>query len=498
MVAKSVKSVYTRYGHFLWLAICVFVFVTVCSTSSFLYPMNTWCDANCFFTVGKAMANGKILYKDIYEQKGLYLYVLYAIAYGISQQSFIGAYLLELAFGFAFACAVYRLLILYIRKDAALVLTPVLLFLSYTPQSFSQGGSAEEFVQPLMAWALWFLLSGVKKRNASMLLRHYALAGVFAAFAFWIKFTMCGFFFAFILVAFLFELRNKNVRRAFTGAGVFAGGMVGASLPALIYFAANGALGDMFTAYIYNNIFLYANRTAGAGASVWGKLWGILRSYLLSFGFGWQFYTAILPGFVYFAISKRVSGKEKAALFALYGGTVIFTFAGGVGYRYYGQPVCIFAFTGGVALCRLMGDNTRVVKRDVFACGAAAILAVTVALSLHLCPNVSAMGRDKNDLVQYKFARIINETPNATSLDYLSLDTGVYTAAGIVPTCKYFCGLNIPLDDIAQTQNRWVAEGKTDYIVAYNVIPERWEEKYELLTMKDGYRLYGLKERKRK
>ena len=172
------------------------------------------------------MANGKILYKDIYEQKGLYLYVLYAIAYGISQQSFIGAYLLELAFGFAFACAVYRLLILYIRKDAALVLTPVLLFLSYTPQSFSQGGSAEEFVQPLMAWALWFLLSGVKKRNASMLLRHYALAGVFAAFAFWIKFTMCGFFFAFILVAFLFELRNKNVRRAFTGAGVFAGGMV--------------------------------------------------------------------------------------------------------------------------------------------------------------------------------------------------------------------------------------------------------------------------------
>ena len=168
MVAKSVKSVYTRYGHFLWLAICVFVFVTVCSTSSFLYPMNTWCDANCFFTVGKAMANGKILYKDIYEQKGLYLYVLYAIAYGISQQSFIGAYLLELAFGFAFACAVYRLLILYIRKDAALVLTPVLLFLSYTPQSFSQGGSAEEFVQPLMAWALWFLLSGVKKRNASM------------------------------------------------------------------------------------------------------------------------------------------------------------------------------------------------------------------------------------------------------------------------------------------------------------------------------------------
>ena len=101
-------------------------------------------------------------------------------------------------------------------------------------------------------------------------------------------------------------------------------------------------------------------------------------------------------------------------------------------------------------------------------------------------------------MVQYKFARIINETPNATSLDYLSLDTGVYTAAGIVPTCKYFCGLNIPLDDIAQTQNRWVAEGKTDYVVAYNVIPERWEEKYELLMVKDGYRLYGLKERKRK
>ena len=58
--------------------------VTICSKSSPIYPLNDWDDPNCFFTVGKAMANGKILYKDIFEQKGPLLYMLHMLAYQIS------------------------------------------------------------------------------------------------------------------------------------------------------------------------------------------------------------------------------------------------------------------------------------------------------------------------------------------------------------------------------------------------------------------------------
>ncbi len=39
-----------------------------CSASSPRYAINPWVDANAFFTVGKAMANGIIPYKDIFEE----------------------------------------------------------------------------------------------------------------------------------------------------------------------------------------------------------------------------------------------------------------------------------------------------------------------------------------------------------------------------------------------------------------------------------------------
>ena len=49
------------------------VLLFVGTANSPLFPYNVWDDANCFFTVGKSMFVGKVLYRDIFEQKGIYL-----------------------------------------------------------------------------------------------------------------------------------------------------------------------------------------------------------------------------------------------------------------------------------------------------------------------------------------------------------------------------------------------------------------------------------------
>ena len=67
----------------------------LCTQSSPLYPTNTWADANCLLTVGRVMRAGGVLYRDIYEQKGLTLYLLHALAACISDSSFFGVFLLE-------------------------------------------------------------------------------------------------------------------------------------------------------------------------------------------------------------------------------------------------------------------------------------------------------------------------------------------------------------------------------------------------------------------
>ena len=76
--------------------------ISLMSKSSFLYPLNDWVDSNCFFTVGKALLSGKVLYRDIFEQKGPLIYFLHALAARISYRSFLGMYFFEI-----FACFIF-------------------------------------------------------------------------------------------------------------------------------------------------------------------------------------------------------------------------------------------------------------------------------------------------------------------------------------------------------------------------------------------------------
>ena len=139
---------------FLYCLLAAFVVLTICTKSSFLYPFNDWVDANCFFTVGKSMAEGKVLYRDIYEQKGILLYVLHALAYRISADTFFGVYLLEVLAGALFLFFAYKTVRLYARRGILFWL-PWLGALIYTSNSFCHGDSAEELCMPiLMAIAL--------------------------------------------------------------------------------------------------------------------------------------------------------------------------------------------------------------------------------------------------------------------------------------------------------------------------------------------------------
>ena len=496
MTKTRIKEFILRYKHILCILLAVFVFVTICSQSSFIYPFNTWVDPNCFFTVARAMANGKVLYVDIYEQKGLYLYAFHIFAYGISHNSFIGVYLLQLFMGFIYGLAVYKMLRLYVSEKFALLLIPVLIMATYVPFSYERGDSAEEFAMPMIAMSLLWLMRYSKGQKIGLC--NYFAVGAFAAIIFWIKYTMLGFFFAFILLAFIFEIRDKRVKRAFLGVGLFVLGMFAASIPALVYFISHKALNKMFEAYIYNNIFLYSNVNAGQASNFIVKIGYILRSYVFSIGQGWSFYIPIIAGFIYFAASKKISRREKIMLFVTYGVTVFVIYIGGVGYRYYGQPICVYAFTGGAALYakrrKLVYAKTLDAK-PAFLHIASILMIMSVMTAVPLNSSTDLMFKKKDELVQYRFAKIINETQDATLLNYGCLDFGVYTAANIIPSCKYFCGLNIPLDDIKNTQDEWVKEGKVDYIVCYDVELPDGQEKYELIDQVDIYKLYALKER---
>ena len=51
--------------------------------------------------------------------------------------------------------------------------------------------------------------------------------------------------------------------------------------------------------------------------------------------------------------------------------------------------------------------------------------------------------KSKDDVAQYRIAQTINKTPDAKVLTYDVMDSGFFTAAGVLPQNRFFCYLNI-------------------------------------------------------
>ena len=241
------------------------VLLFLCSQCSPLYPTNIWGDANCLMTVGRVMRSGGVIYRDIYEQKGPTLYLIHAIAAAVSDTSFFGVFLMEIlslgaALYFAFRILRGRLCIPGSLACAALLGAGMLVC-----TAFVKGDSAEEFCLPYLMGALCLVLEQMREDGT---LRPWALfaCGLAAGMIATIKYSVLGLFVGLCAAEGIAALRCGGLRRAFTSAGVFLAGMLTPILLWTAYFAAHGALGDFYTAYIYNNIMLYeAEGEASAG-----------------------------------------------------------------------------------------------------------------------------------------------------------------------------------------------------------------------------------------
>ena len=84
-----------KRGLLLWGFLCAAAILLFTTRSSVFFVCNNWDDANSYFTMGKGMMNGLVIYRDLYDQKGPYLYLLYGIAYLISHKSFLGVFIFE-------------------------------------------------------------------------------------------------------------------------------------------------------------------------------------------------------------------------------------------------------------------------------------------------------------------------------------------------------------------------------------------------------------------
>ena len=481
---EKIKEFSKKYYPYFILVLAVFLCVTFASECSFLYRTNEWDDVHCFYTVSAALRDGKVIYRDIYEQKGPYLYFIHAFAIMLSPGHYYGAYILELIYGFIFAWAIYRIIGLFIEnKKVTLIGTLTVMLLYYISIAFNKGDSVEEMMIPFYALSLYWLIK-MAKVDKDMKWYQSIFVGLFCGLAFFCKFTLIAFYAGVVIMTFVLYWKKGKLANGFASIGFFLLGFAIAWIPALIYFGVNNAFSDLYQVYFYNNIFHYSSaESSGIG----NRLFRMLEAWYVRFAFGYSYFLFILFGFFYIVFNKRIK-KDKVFYSVLlpYITMNLMIVVGGVSYSYYGLPNSIFAFIGIYALYDLIthkekAHNFVIKHQKPLQISALSLLTV---LSFVGTPNLPRMFKSKNEIMEYQMKYIIEqeEESKRTVLNYGCLDVGVYYLCNIQPTTKYFTGLNGHFEELEKEQQRIVDDCEVTFVIAcLDNLPLRVDDHYDVV-----------------
>lgn len=475
----------------------IFFFVTsflilfLGTKSSPYYIYNNWCDANSYFSVGKAMFNGLAPYKDIFDQKGMYLYFLYGLCYLVSHTTFIGVFIMELIIGFIDIWGLFKILKTHLSESLSLFLAPISFAIIVSSYSFYMGGSAEEFCLPLYIWGLYLILDYCKKVSSDnkyvMPNKILITGGVLAGLVANIKFTGLGFFFGWMAyIFFIIVLVQKQLVKALQSCLWFLLGMFIPFIPWIIYFDLKCDLYWWYWGYVDINVFSYSNLGAD-GPGIFERIYNLAKIALWTLQDNPVWFILLIIGVGYSIFRLRVKSYERLLIVVLLGFLFLGIYIGGSRLPYYALPLSVFNVIGllpmGLGLEKIIKKitNPSWISSSV-SIVLSAIISITVMYSLSM--NIKDHNLKKEDHYLTKFTEIIKESriENPTLLNINCLDAGLYTTADIIPNCQWFQTQTINSNIPYNAQDKYISDGLTDFVIASKYYPVHIEDNYKLVS----------------
>ena len=482
-------------------ALAATAILMICSTNSFLYPLNPWVDVNCFVTVTRGWMNGLLPYRDLMEQKGPLIYLIHAIGLVFSPGNYHGFFLLEVVCMTWAAWLSWRIIRLC-APGANAVWAALPLAVMCSVKGFVYGDLAEEWCLPLALASMYAALKHWRS-GIGLSLKVFLLHGFLAGCVLWIKFNQLGTHFAFMAaLAVEAVLEDRNPVRALKMCGAFLAGILLASVPWLVYFAAAGALSDLIGVYFVGNLFGYTLQGGSVPSRIIiGLCANALRRKPLAQKLG-------VGAIAELAAPRRLMGWKEKAFLALAAASVLtLVYGGGRHFTYYIEGLAPLAVFGALPPAWLaMWAKKRIGKtaaiRAASAVAAAAVLVGSIGLAYTGFRYRWLMRMRYEDTVQGKFGAYIRQQEDRTLLNFGSLDGGFYFAADTLPVNRWFCALNYGMAEAAAEQCQIVSEGRVHFVATQNYSLERFAEKlgeigqpldisgYRLVMQEGKYYLY--------
>lgn len=459
-----------------------FIFLLICTKSSPLYVLNDWYDAECFFTVGKSMIKGKVPYLDLFEQKGPLLFLIYGIASLISNNSFIGTFILEVISYSIFLYYISKIIEIYLDKKYSYILIPILALLMLPTRSFTHGGSCEEFCFPILAILIYKYIKYLKDNDISN--KETIIIGILTGMLFWMKYTLIGFSIGFCITVLIKLLASKKFRILINKVGYFLLGIIITTIPWLIYFGLHkNGIKSLIDVYFLFNINSYANNYTLIQkiTNCFNTIKGVVFKY-------YQYLILIIIPMILSIKTKTFFKETKNNIYLLISTMLllIIIFIGGTNFRYYSLPIQPFMIFGLIFISTIIKNkkiNSIILNNTKYIIPG--IITLCLLISYYRSPNTKYITKNKSYYAQYTFLDSIK--PNSSILNYGFLDGGFYFTTKTYPNQYYFQRNNIIYELFPNNTNeqiRYIKEKQTDYVIINNELSTE-----ELKILNDNYNL---------
>lgn len=446
--------------------------------------------------------HGRVLYRDILEQKGLLIYLIQIPAYLISHTTFLGVWIIQTILMAITAILGYKLAITAKLKPLfSFIAVTSFALIIFTSYSLSSSQIVELYVLPCFVASIYTAYK-YYCIETDIPIKSLFINGLLAGILLWTKYSLLGFYFAWMAVICFRSLFKKHFLKAIKEAFSFILGMVVITIPCVLYFAVNHALNEMFRCYFMNNISGYGNEIT---------LNGLLGSYEWTFVRQLELSTvlciAIFVSLVLVLIKKK-SATLKIMFCSCFAVQFITVYLHGAMMSYYFFAFAPFALIGTIGISQILQslcqkrsfkESTKIITTVICS---VIILIGSIGIAVNNQPRPARFLENSDNLAQYKFAEYMNKKyDNPTLLDFNELDGGFYTAADITPSTWAYCALNWDNPQMDKDRIETVKDKKVDFVVlrvsgSVDFIKTDWPveltENYTVVDRVEQYRVSDL------
>lgn len=438
-----------------------------------VYRYNFDTDSVCYEIVARGIMKGKVPYRDLFDHKGPFTYVIYLLGYLISFGSSWGSMIVYCVINACTYILAYKTVCIYKNEDISFGSVTLFMFISgFVIESvFSNSSRPDNFLLIPLLLSAYIFASEVKKQGKDTVLsnKQMFIIGLMCGVVFATKLNVCLYYFLFGSFYFLHLLISKRFADLFKNFLAFMGGIVLVCIPFAVYLGINHAFFDFIDIYIVFNAkysafdgysFCLLRETISSPAKISITIFLVLT--LLSFAKMLRKKEGRIQKILYLALSAVIFGALTISYVCSYF-FIIF------------MPIFL---CGTTFLSEIIHTHMRT-KSD-FAKIVSMILIVQVINTIMQCVIVPYTPKDKT---QYErdIETFVEEHPDADYLYFLSLCLPVYNSyTDALPEVKNFYLPYGAKEDMYKSQLVAIANGDVDVVLVASSSDADREETVEL------------------